>query len=172
MAIEGLESVLRALREQNRKIIDAAKLGLKKAALHLVARAKALSPIDTGNLSNSIAFDGRIEETTSMLRAQVTATATGGAEAEHNYSAKVHENMVYEGPNVGGAHTQNRGARTLAKGTSKVEPSDGSAGGKYLERPLRNKPEQYTKIVLAAVQKVLKGTMKVTATEGGDDGVA
>ena len=162
-SLPGLDNVLKALSEQNRKIINAAKLGLRKAALHLVARAKSLAPIDTGNLQNSIANDGRVEETSSMLRTQITATATGGAEGEHNYSAKVHENMQYDGPNVGGSRTQRRGPKTLKRPPSKIEPSDGSAGGKYLERPLRNKPEQYTNIILRAVQTVVEG--KVTIKE-------
>ena len=147
--------MLEALAKQEQKIIRAAETGIKRAALHLVARARMLAPMDTGNLQNSVATDGRVYKTSSSLRVIVGATATGGKGAEWNYSAKVHENMKYDGPNVGGSQTQNRGPRTLKKGVSKIEPTDGSAGGKYLERPMRNKAEVYTNIVMKNVQKVL-----------------
>jgi hypothetical protein len=149
------ERVLRSLKGLGENLIKAAERGLKRAALHLVARAKALAPKDTGNLQNSVNTDGRVDRTGDSMKVLVGATATGGKGAEHNYSAKVHENMQYDGPNVGGSRTQRRGPETLAKSTSSIEPTDGSAGGKFLERPLRNKSDQYTKIVLKSLKEAL-----------------
>ena len=139
-------------------MIQAAANGLGKATLHFQARAQALAPVDTGNLVNSIRWDGTVKRGSDYLRTEVTATArsadlSGGS--VENYAEKTHENMEYDGPNVGGSHTQGRGEKTMAKGTSTVDASDGDAGGKYLERPIRNNVEVYTKIIARAMSAVV-----------------
>jgi hypothetical protein len=153
--ITGMEQVVKALQSAQEEVIRAAEAGLKKAAQHLLARAKALAPEDQRHLVRNIAATNRVERTQTSLRTEVVSKATADAAGGELYSERVHENMQYEGPNVGGSRTQGRGAVTLAKGVSRVEPSDGTAGGKYLERPLRNRTDQYRDIILAAVREVL-----------------
>jgi hypothetical protein len=156
--IKGLEKVQKALANGQQEIIDAAKKGLLRAALHLQARAQALAPVDTHNLENSIKANENVKQGADYLRAEVTANAntknkeTGQIES---YAKKVHENMDYQGPNVGGSRSQAQGPDTIKKGSSIVESSDGTAGGKFIERPLKNKPEVYAKIVNAALEEVL-----------------
>jgi len=157
MQIKGLERVLEALRKGEETILRAAEKGLKKAAQHLVARGRAICPEDTRNLVMTIQGTNQVARTSDSMRTEVVALATSDEAGGESYAEKVHENMQYDGPNVGGSRTQGRGPRTLAKGASSVEPSDGTAGGKYLERPLRNKPEQYTEIINATVEGALKG---------------
>lgn len=129
--------------------------GLKRCALHLVGRAKAIAPRDTGNLQNSIHSENEpMHTSTGGLKIRVGVAAISEGE---NYGLKTHENMAYEGPNVGGAHTQGRGEGTVAKGVSAIEPSDGTAGGKYLERVIRN-PEtrgNWEKIIGEAIKEAL-----------------
>lgn len=132
-----------------------AVLGLKRCALHLVARGKALAPRDTGNLQNSIHSENEpIPTAGGGLKIRVGASAVHEGE---NYGYKTHENMAYDGPNVGGSHEQGRGEKTMAKGVSAVEASDGSAGGKYLERPIRNPAtlSRWEQIVGKAVKEAL-----------------
>ena len=158
--IQGLDIVVNALKKSREGIINAASKGLLQAGLHLEARGKSIAPLDTGNLENSIAADTRVKRGEDYLRVVITCKATNGSGKGQGapgevYSEKVHENMDYDGPNVGGARTQNRGPKTLARPTSPIEPSDGSAGGKFLERPMRNKPEQYRDIISAVIKKYL-----------------
>ena len=157
MPVTGTQAVLRALAKAQENIIRAGERGLLRAAMLLEARAKALAPVDTGTLQASIAAQDKVQRTPASLRAEVSALATsGGGERTAVYSATVHENMDYDGPNVGGSRTQPRGPATEAKSPSRVEPSDGSPGGKYLERPLRNKPERYQRIITDEVSKDLE----------------
>lgn len=161
-AIQGLDEVVRRMRKGEKDVIAAAVRGLLKAALAVEARAKALAPIDTSTLMQSIAASPKPVRTADGYLAQITATATAASVSGEKsgdgtaYSEKVHENMEYDGPNVGGTRTQKRGPKTVAKGISTVEPSDGGAGGKYLERPIRNRPETHTRIIVAEVKKVTK----------------
>lgn len=154
--VSGLGDVLRALRKKQQELINAAMHGLKLASLHYIARAKAICPVDTGNLVNSLAFNG-IKQGAGYLYAQISAKAVSGKdESVHiNYAYKVHENMVYDGPRVGGSGTQNRGPKTLAKGISAIDQSDGTAGGKYMERPLRNNTDVYRKLIFDAIGKAM-----------------
>ena len=162
MKLSGVDDVVRALQQAQEDVIQAAMKGLLRAGLLLEARGKALAAVDTHNLENSIAADQAVKRTAESLSIQVTCLATSGAgvsktggEPGEVYSEKVHENMEYDGPNVGGSRTQARGEATIRKGVSVVEPTDGTAGGKFLERPLRNKPEKYTELITEAVSEAL-----------------
>ena len=155
----GIDKVMKALKEGETRIVDAAKRGLLKASLDLVARAKALAPIAPremlgGNLQNSITTEGFVREEADRLWIRVGANAWDGPE---NYGLKTHENMKYEGPDVGGSRTMGLGPRTKekAKHLSPIEPTDGKAGGKYLERPLRNRPERYVNVISKEIERVL-----------------
>lgn len=136
------------------KTLPAMITGLKRAALKLIARAKALCPEDTTTLVQSIHSGGTPVRDGDVIRVEVGAHATSGDE---NYGIKIHEDQVYDGPNVGGTRAIGLGDKTEAKGQSSEEPSDGSAGGKYLTRPIANKPEVYAEIIAAAVKEALEG---------------
>ena len=157
MTVSGADAVLKALAKGQERIVKSGERGLLKAGLLLEARAKELAPLATGNLTANIAAQDKVQRTPASLRVEVTALATA-SEGEKTvvYSANVHENMEYDGPNVGGSRTQQRGELTLRKGTPKTEPSDGTPGGKYLERPLRNRADRYQKIINDEVTKELK----------------
>lgn len=157
----GLADVLKKLKGMLTAAEPGTVEGLKQCALHLVGRAKALAPRDTGNLQNSIHSENEPYRTAAggmKIRVGVSATNNG-----ENYALKTHENMTYQGgPNVGGAHTQRQGEGTERKGLSAVEPSDGSAGGKYLERPIRNPQtlQNWQKIIGNAIKKALAEAVK------------
>jgi hypothetical protein len=111
---------------------------------------------------NSIAADTRVKRGSDYLRVEVSCKATSESSGEKGrpgevYSEKVHENMDYDGPNVGGSREQGRGLKTSARPISPIESSDGSAGGKFMERPLRNKPEKYRDIISSVIKKYLDG---------------
>ena len=152
----SLQSVMKRLTGMLTAIKPGSVDGLKQCALHIVARGKALAPRDTGNLQNSIHSENEPMPTPDGgLKIRVGVSAVNDGE---NYGLKTHENMTYQGgPNVGGAHIQGQGELTQKKGVSAVEPSDGTAGGKYLERPIRN-PEtmdRWQKIIGNAIKKAL-----------------
>lgn len=126
--------------------------GLKRAALHLIARAKAICPEDTTTLVQSIHSSGKVETTGDTKRIEVGAHAFSGDE---NYAITTHEEQEYDGPNCGGSRTMGLGPKTEAKGVSAVEPTDGSAGGKYMARPIQNKPEVYAEIIARTIHEVL-----------------
>lgn len=130
------------------------KLGLKRGALHLIARAKALAPEDTTTLVQSIHSSGQPVRSGDVIRVEVGAHAQSN---EENYGVKVHEDQVYDGPNVGGTNSLGLGPKTEAKGVSAVEPTDGSAGGKYMTRPIANKPEVYAEIIGNTIREALEG---------------
>ena len=148
------QKVIDALKNGNELIIRQAEKGLLRAGLYAEARAKALAPVDKFNLVNSIHSDDKVTRGGDYIRLDVGVNANQGDVA--TYAKKVHENMEYDGPNVGGSNTQKRGPGTRQKGVSSVEPSDGSAGGKYIERAMRNKPQRYAKIVQRVLAELLK----------------
>lgn len=148
---EEVQKNMRAAGEHAQEFL---RLGLLRAALHLIARAKALSPEDTTTLVQSIHSDNRIIKSGDSVRVEVGAHAMSGDE---NYGIEIHEDQEYEGPNVGGARTIGLGPKTEAKGISPIEPSDGAAGGKYLARPCANKPEQYALIIANTIKEKLDG---------------
>lgn len=160
--IEGIRDVLEKMRRHNEAAIKGAELGLKKAALHLVARAKALAPEDTRNLVMSIHSSGQVERRGDTMVIRVGCLAMDGAE---NYGQETHEDMEYDGPNVGGTRTQRRGPITVMKGTSSVEPADGSAGGKYLERPIRTATQVYADIIVRTVRYKLERAGSVAVVD-------
>lgn len=129
-------------------------IGLKRCALHVVARAKALAPEDTTSLVQSIHSEDRIVRKGDTLRVEVGAQAFSGDE---NYGWEIHEEQEYSGPNCGGSRTIGLGPKTEAKGVSSVEPTDGSAGGKYMTRPIANKPEVYGEIIARTIREKLDG---------------
>lgn len=134
--------------------VELLKLGLKRGALHLIARAKALTPEDSTSLVQSIHSSGEVTQRGDVLRIEVGAQ---GASGDEEYAIKVHENQDYQGPNVGGSRTMGLGPKTAGKPISPVEPSDGAAGGKYMTRPIANKPEVYSDIIGNTLREALEG---------------
>ena len=128
--------------------------GMKRAAEFMRARIIPLTPVDTANLMSSISRDKEVTKNAMAWFIRVGANAT--AQDGQSYAIRVHENMDYDGPNVGGARTQRRGPLTLKKPRSPIVSSDGAAGGKYMERVVRNEPQRYNEIVQKQVKKATK----------------
>ena len=152
--VTGGPEVLKQIERAARESVESLHLGLKRAALHLIARAKALAPEDTTSLAQSIHSSGVVTAGAGVLRVEVGAHAMSGDE---NYGIDIHENQEYDGPNVGGSRTIGLGPDTEAKGQSTVEPTDGKAGGKFMSRPIFNKPEVYAEIIARTVKEKLDG---------------
>lgn len=150
--VTGDAEVMKNLQKAASECQEGLRIGLLRAALHLIARAKALAPEDTTSLAQSIHSSGVVKKSHDVLRVEVGAHAMSGGE---NYGIEIHEDQEYDGPNVGGSRTIGLGPKTEAKGVSKVEPTDGSAGGKFMARPIFNKPEVYLTIISNTVKEKL-----------------
>jgi HK97 gp10 family phage protein len=79
-SIEGLDEILDELNGLEDEILEAALDGLKKGMKHTVKEARALCPVDTGKLRDSITASAAIRG--GQIEASISATAEYAASVE------------------------------------------------------------------------------------------
>ncbi len=136
---KGPSAIRGAWNQSSRAVLKRARRGgiqaMDKVASNLLARAKAVTPEDTGALDAS----GRVD---SLITDQLaTFVVSFGAEGPSTaYAFKVHE-----------THQRPGGPITASKGGE-----DGAAGRGYLRRPFENNKDRYIKDIADGIERGIR----------------
>lgn len=96
--ISQVEGLWVELEQANKKVVERAKLVIKKTAQDIEANAKAIAPVDTGNLKGSIGHSDLRLLSASYLQVEIGPTAEYGLFVEVGTSRMAPR--AYMGPSL------------------------------------------------------------------------
>lgn len=96
--ISSLEVIAADFRRAGPRAVARAKIVLKKTALDIERNAKAIAPVDTGNLKNSIGHSDMRLLSGSNMAVEIGPTANYGGYVEHGTSRMAPQ--AYMGPSL------------------------------------------------------------------------
>jgi hypothetical protein len=142
-----MDVLLLAIKQTGEKASRGAAAAMESEAKEIVELARSYSPYDEGKLEDAIGYErvrgerddrGRFMRDSIQVFVDPTMPGSGGAETVGEYAYLMHEEMEPYGD-------INRGEKTRAKGPQ--------AGGKFLERAVRDRAKQFYANVRKAVGK-------------------
>jgi HK97 gp10 family phage protein len=96
--ITSVEGVYLELQNASKSVIERAKVAIKKTALDIEANAKAIAPVDTGNLKNSIGHSDLRMLSAAQMSVEIGPTAEYGQYVELGTSTQAPQ--AYMGPSL------------------------------------------------------------------------